>query len=81
MIKPGFSKCDDFFSFLPCLNPSPSLTETAMCALDCGDHGECQGTSCACDKGWEGPRCQSKQCHPLCTKHGQCKVSFECFDA
>ena len=50
-----------------------SLFSQALCSTDCGPHGECQGTSCVCDPGWEGPRCAHQKCHPLCQQHGQCK--------
>ena len=45
----------------------------ALCSLDCGDNGQCQGSGCVCQKGWEGDRCQHRSCDPRCSLHGQCK--------
>ena len=45
----------------------------ALCSLDCGQHGQCQGSGCVCQEGWEGKRCQHRSCDARCSMHGQCK--------
>ena len=45
----------------------------ALCSLDCSHHGQCQGSGCVCQEGWEGDRCQHRSCDPRCLLHGQCK--------
>ena len=45
----------------------------ALCSLDCGANGQCQGSGCVCQEGWEGNRCQHRSCDSRCSSHGQCK--------
>ena len=45
----------------------------ALCSLDCGENGQCQGSGCVCQEGWEGDRCQHRSCDSRCSLHGQCK--------
>lgn len=49
-------------------SPIPS----AVCGLDCGQHGSCLGSACVCQPGWSGARCNIKACDDRCNEHGQC---------
>ena len=64
-----------YYLFLPLLSYNLCIhySHLALCSLDCGQHGQCQGSGCVCQNGWEGNRCQHRSCDPRCTLHGQCK--------
>lgn len=53
--------------------PSPGLSSTAVCSLDCGPNGICENGRCRCDDGWTGSLCDQLMCDPRCAEHGQCK--------
>ncbi len=44
----------------------------AVCAKDCGRHGQCLGSACVCHDGWVGARCEQRGCDRRCDEHGQC---------
>ena len=62
-----------FNPFFPTFDQYLTILYLALCSLDCGQHGQCQGSGCVCQEGWEGNRCQHRSCDPRCSLHGQCK--------
>ena len=63
-----FPNCTSWPQYLDIL-----YSHLALCSLDCGHHGQCQGSGCVCQEGWEGKRCQHRSCDSRCSLHGQCK--------
>eukprot|EP00058_Branchiostoma_floridae_P027962 XP_002613453.1 hypothetical protein BRAFLDRAFT_84589 [Branchiostoma floridae] len=81
---PGF-KGDDGLSLYPdCgLERHPVVCRKDIvgnCPKNCFHHGLCMGTSCVCDKGWEGDDCSKFHCKEIgnCNDVGECVGPSHC---
>ncbi|KAI8515001.1 hypothetical protein Bbelb_075920 [Branchiostoma belcheri] len=81
---PGF-KGDDGLSLYPdCeLERHPVVCRKDIvgnCPKNCFHHGLCMGTSCVCDRGWEGDDCSKFHCKEIgnCNGVGECVGPSHC---